>query len=651
MEIECPSCGRENKDDAAFCMSCGATLPDVPFSQLKKEEPVRPREGAAPAGPSAPAGAEARPIPETREEPLLKPAAEGTGAPATALPVPQAAQEPTVAMPASTRATPDGGMTAEEKTVGAGSQVTSPGGFVFNAGAAPPQAVDAQPQAAERPVSPAAPPPPTPPVEVPGVATGKAPKTAAPAPAPETQDAVLMPAPPLEPQAAPTTPAQPAQPPAAPPAAGRQSVVEEIGDEAKGPAAPIPAPPLEPQAAPPTPAQPAQPPAAPPAVEQIGEVAAPPKPEYYVPPEADYGMVAPRVEPPPQADQPIREEISPAVTPSMDSTQAVPPVVAAAAVAGRERRVICPECYAPNPEGNSYCQECGSALPITSVRQAAATRPAPGQPAYQQTAVLTPAVQTGAVAPAGVPTGAMAQPAYASPLPKAEKARGDKAFGVADVLALLGVGAAAIAIALSYVLESFTWKKGLDIAMFSHQGAYTQGRTDLLGGPGILPYEGAEFFTVGLMVAIGLALALVFLAVRVGRGPMYILAGCILFLPAAYLLFQAILPLRQMGIDVDPAVGLSGIFFGNTANPGVGPPMWVITGAGVLLILAGFIAPPRGWGRLFTFLLCFSIVLGAAFLCAACFNWNLFISQPSAAHLGAGPFLSRALLCLPVPLL
>ena len=602
MEIECPSCGKENKDDAAFCMSCGATLPDVPFSQLKKEEPVRPRGGAAPAGPSAPAGAEARPIPETREEPLLKPAAEGTGAPATAPPVPQVAQEPTVAMPASTGAAPEGGMTAEEKTVGAGSQVTSPGGFVFNAGAAPPQAVDAQPRAAERPVSPAAPQPPAPPVEVPGVAAGKAPKTAA--PAPETQDTVLMPAPPLEPQAAPPTPAQPAQPPAAPPA-----------------------------------------------VEQIGEVAAPPKPEYYVPPEADYGMVAPRVEPPPQADQPVREEISPAVTPSMDSTQAVPPVVAAAAVAGRERRVICPECYAPNPGGNSYCQECGSALPITSVRQAAAARPAPGQPAYQQTAVLTPAVQTGAVAPAGVPTGAMAQPAYASPLPKAEKARGDKAFGVADVLALLGVGAAAIAIALSYVLESFTWKKGLDIAMFSHQGAYTQGRTDLLGGPGILPYEGAEFFTVGLMVAIGLALALVFLAVRVGRGPMYILAGCILLLPAAYLLFQAILPLRQMGIDVDPAVGLSGIFFGNTANPGVGPPMWVITGAGVLLILAGFIAPPRGWGRLFTFLLCFSIVLGAAFLCAACFNWNLFISQPSAVHLGAGPFLSRALLCLPVPLL
>ena len=602
MEIECPSCGRENKDDAAFCMSCGATLPDVPFSQLKKEEPVRPRGGAAPAGPSAPAGAEARPIPETREEPLLKPAAEGTGAPATAPPVPQVAQEPTVAMPASTGAAPEGGMTAEEKTVGAGSQVTSPGGFVFNAGAAPPQAVDAQPRAAERPVSPAAPQPPAPPVEVPGVAAGKATKTAA--PAPETQDTVLMPAPPLEPQAAPPTPAQPAQPPAAPPA-----------------------------------------------VEQIGEVAAPPKPEYYVPPEADYGMVAPRVEPPPQADQPVREEISPAVTPSMDSTQAVPPVVAAAAVAGRERRVICPECYAPNPEGNSYCQECGSALPITSVRQAAAARPAPGQPAYQQTAVLTPVAQTGAVAPAGVPTGAMAQPAYASPLPKAEKARGDKAFGVADVLALLGVGAAAIAIALSYVLESFTWKKGLDIAMFSHQGAYTQGRTDLLGGPGILPYEGAEFFTVGLMVAIGLALALVFLAVRVGRGPMYILAGCILLLPAAYLLFQAILPLRQMGIDVDPAVGLSGIFFGNTANPGVGPPMWVITGAGVLLILAGFIAPPRGWGRLFTFLLCFSIVLGAAFLCAACFNWNLFISQPSAVHLGAGPFLSRALLYLPVPLL
>ncbi len=210
-------------------------------------------------------------------------------------------------------------------------------------------------------------------------------------------------------------------------------------------------------------------------------------------------------------------------------------------------------------------------------------------------------------------------------------ARGENAFGAADILALLAVGAGAIAIALSYVLDSFTWKKGLDIAIFSHQGAYTPGRTDLLGGPGILPYEGAEFFTVGLVVCIGLALALIFLAVRVGRGPMFTLAGCLMLLPAAYMLFQAVLPLRQAGIDVDPALGLSGMFFGNSANAGAGLSMWIITGAGALLVLAGFIAPPRGWGRLLTFLLFFSAVLGVAFFCAACYNWNLFISQPAAA--------------------
>ena len=128
---------------------------------------------------------------------------------------------------------------------------------------------------------------------------------------------------------------------------------------------------------------------------------------------------------------------------------------------------------------------------------------------------------------------------------------------------------------------------------------------------------------------------------------MYILSGCMLLLPAAYLLFQAILPLRQMGIEVDPSVGISGIFFGNAANPGAGPPIWLITGAGALLVLAGFMAPPRGWGRIFTFLLCFSVAVGVAFFCAACFNWNLFISEPAAT--GAIRPLCCAFPCSPVP--
>jgi ribosomal protein L40E len=364
--------------------------------------------------------------------------------------------------------------------------------------------------------------------------------------------------------------------------------------------------------------------------------APPPEPEYYVPPEADVVAAMPGAGSSPAAEPAIAEEEPEAEAPllsSLQSTQAVAPVAAAAAVAGRESRVICPECYAPNPPGNGYCQECGSALPVTSTRQAAA---AAGQPGQQQTAVLAPEIAAVSAA----------QPAYPDAVARARADRGEKSFGVADIMAVIAVGASAVAIALSFSLESFWWKKGVDIGMFSHQGAYSPGRADLLGGPGILPYEGVEFFTMGLLVAVGLALALIFLAVRVGRGPMYILSGCILTFPIAYLFFQAILPLRQGGIDIGSAVGLSGIFFGDAANAGVGLPLWIITAAGVLLILAGFLAPPRGWGRLLTFGLCFSIILGAAFFCAACYNWNLFISEPSAALNGAGTLPARTLYTL-----
>jgi hypothetical protein len=151
-------------------------------------------------------------------------------------------------------------------------------------------------------------------------------------------------------------------------------------------------------------------------------------------------------------------------------------------------------------------------------------------------------------------------------------------------------------------------------------------------------------------VAIGLALALVFLAVRAGRGPMFILSGCLLLLPAAYMLFQAVLPLRQMGIDVDPALGLNGMFFGDAANAGAGLSFWIISAAGVLLVVAGFVAPPRGWGRLLTFLLFLCAVLGIAFFCAVCYNWNLFISEPSAFLRGAGSFPGAAQVWGPLPL-
>jgi hypothetical protein len=603
--MECPSCGEENKPDAVFCMSCGAPLPDVPFSQLKKEEDVRPRESAA-----QPSGAQA-----------------GTGA------------------------------------GGQGVQAASPGGFILGA-------ETVQPQAPAKPESPAAQPAAPAPTErqmTPTAATTPIPQAGVPGAAPVPTQA---PAP--QPQAEGPIPAPPAPAPAAPPAppaAGARSVVEEIGGEPETPpAAPEQAAPK--QAAPPpqAPAAPAQaaaadtrmappipaskvetqaqtPPSQTPAPQITPPAAGPPsKEEYYIPPEVDYDVAALREKPVEAEPQPVLpEQVPPTLPPSLDSTQEVAAIIAAGAAAGaaKERRTVCPECYAPNPEGNIYCQECGSALPLTTGRQPDAARTAPGKPPAGQTAVLASASQQGVAA----------QPAYASQLPKARKAYSDKAFGVADILALFAAGAAAVAIALSYALESFAWKKGVDIAMFSHQGAYTQGRTDLLGGPGLLPYEGAEFFTVGLVVAVGLALALIFLAVRVGRGPMYILSGCILLLPVAYLFFQAVLPLRQMGIEVDPSVGLSGIFFGNAAAPGAGPPLWLITGAGVLLVLAGFMAPPRGWGRLFTFMLCFSIVLGIAFFCAACFNWNLFISEPAALTAWTAKPLTSAFSSSWVPLL
>ena len=156
---------------------------------------------------------------------------------------------------------------------------------------------------------------------------------------------------------------------------------------------------------------------------------------------------------------------------------------------------------------------------------------------------------------------------------------------------------------------------------------------------------------VGLVVAVALGLALVFLAVRTGRGPMFMLSGCALLLPAAYIFFQAVLPLRQMGIEVDPAVGLGGMFFGNETNAGMGLSFWLTTAAGALLVLAGFIAPPRGWGRLLTFALFLAAVLGISFFCAASFNWNLFISEAAAVSPGAGRLTAGTIALLLPPLL
>jgi hypothetical protein len=204
-----------------------------------------------------------------------------------------------------------------------------------------------------------------------------------------------------------------------------------------------------------------------------------------------------------------------------------------------------------------------------------------------------------------------------------KKERGTvKKPGPADVLALFAVAAAGVA-----VTPLFAWKRAGGSSIFSHQGAFSAGRVEALGGPGLLPYEGTEFLTVGLVVAVALGLVLIFMVLRTGRGPAYMIAGCLLLVPIAYLFFQAVLPLRQSGVNIQPAPGLTTLFGGGGAFPGLGPAVWLITGAGLVLILAGFLAPPRGWGRLFTFVFFLSLAVGAAFFCAACYNWNLFISE------------------------
>jgi len=343
---------------------------------------------------------------------------------------------------------------------------------------------------------------------------------------------------------------------------------------------------------------------------------------FYIPPEADYGAAHP---PPVTAETSGPAEPEEPLAPE-GRTVAIETVAATGGMQ-RRSRVICPECYASNPEENSYCQECGSLLPMAALRQPQdfrQQRPA----AYQRTTVLPPAVrepQTGE------------REKFLPVAPAERKARTSKSFSVADALALPALALLAAALLLPSFLEGFSYKRGSDIGIFTYQGSYVRGRPDLLGGPGILPYRGTEFITVGFIAALGLGLAFLFMLIRTGRGPMYLLAGVILLLPLIYCFFQAVLPLREMGVQIEPAVGLGRLFVGGEGTPGLGPPFWMVAGAGAILVLCGFLAPPRGWGRLFSFLLFFSLATGAAFLCAACYNWNLFISNALVLgrHMGA----------------
>ncbi len=596
MEMKCPKCGQENRPDAAFCMSCGTPLPDAPFAQLERRTRPAGEERVPGAGMPRAVGAgfEAGTVPPSG----------GAGTPEVP-PRVAGAEDRTVPMPAVPRA--ENGKTAE----GAAAAPVREGGPGTGGGSGR----AAPPAGAQLPETPAPSPAPVPP---------SAPESQAP---PFRQAATPLP----ESQAPSPAPGmRPPQPPPAPvPGAGafRDAHGVEAGVTSGGEAVPGRTPLLEETIPPQPPRGPGEPPVSPPPPRE--------RPDYYLPPEADYVIagetrgVAPLPEPVPrETEAPARE------TPAMDSerTQVVPGAVPPPPPPRTVRRatVTCPECYAPNPEGNSFCQECGSPLSPVRARTPVSGRAAPRE-GRQQTALLTP--------------GAMAEvePGDARAARGDRAARGEKSFGVTDVLALLAVGVAGAALALSSFLESFSWKKGVDIGMFTHQGAFTQGRPDLLGGPGMLPYQGTEFLTVGLVVALGIALALVFLAVRVGRGPMFILAGCLLLLPLAYLLFQAVLPLRQTGVEIQPSPGIGSLFSGGADVPGMGPPLWMVSAAGALLIVAGFMAPPRGWGRLLTFLAFFPATVGLAFLCAACYNWNLFITVAgmAGAHAGrAGPGLA-----------
>ncbi len=356
--MECPTCGAENKSDAVFCMSCGGPLPDVPFSQLEKKESVSPRAGEAPV--------DAR-LPEREREPTGGRGAgwsargsgsageSGSGDPARATGRTGGHGGPSGHFPGRIRF----------QCRGAPGRRDAPGrrsatGYRTTTGSrsGPRRGYHPSPHRCC----------------APGRRKCPRPLTKSP-PAAEVPPVI---APPQAPAAAPRRGYHPSPDRCCAPAAPRIGTIRGGGDRGGAPAPPVP--------------------------QSIPQET--PQPAYYIPPEADYGAVAPRSEPAPVEESPTVVLAAPAAAQSQDSTQAMAPVIAAAAATGRERKSVCPECYAPNPDGNTYCQECGSALPLTGARPAATSRPAAAQPAPQQTAVLPPAAQTGAAAPAAYATAA-----------------------------------------------------------------------------------------------------------------------------------------------------------------------------------------------------------------------------------------------------
>ncbi len=370
----------------------------------------------------------------------------------------------------------------------------------------------------------------------------------------------------------------------------------------------------------------------------IMQVTPPPPPVQPVTPAT---MVPEEPLPSPQATIPLHPSLGlpveklAATFPSERPTTPMAPVGAAPAGAPRASdRVVCPQCYAQNSSGNLHCQECGSVLPsiLTGATRAMAppAQSSPGLvPAAVSPGVVPPPISPPQAPPPQVTVVMPAQPAqaqYARQAPaKAPRANG---FGPADFLAIFAILALGAAIS-----PLFKWMEGADFTAFSFQGVNNP------GGPALLPYAGTEWLTVGVIAAVALGLALVFLLARVGRGPMFLLAGWLALAPFIYLAIQGFLPLRVQGLELQGAPGFNAMFFGGgpTGQAALTPAIWLMTGAGAFLLVAGFLAPPRGWGRLMTFFIFGLVVGGLVFFCAIAYSWNLFIPKSLVELLSVFP--------------
>lgn len=297
-------------------------------------------------------------------------------------------------------------------------------------------------------------------------------------------------------------------------------------------------------------------------------------------------------------------------------------------------KIVCPNCYAVNAPGNNFCRECGNPLPKPTTPAVRPMPPMPPQPPGHQPTLSMPPVYTGPLPPAAPSVqGVPGQPVSGEAVPVPARSR---TFGPADALGILAL----LAIILS-IVPLFKWTRisGRNIWAFTYQGPATAASgSGFPGGPGILPYSGFEWLTMGALASIAGALVLAFLIARIGRGSMFMLAGCICLFPFVYHLTQSLVPLREQGIEFTKSIGFKTLFFGASGTPyqGLGPPVWFLLGAAILLIVAGFLAPPRAITRLLTFFLFLLAIIVLAAFAAVSYNFNLFIPQAVILGLGAG---------------